>query len=284
MDLSSSITIQRPGNAPLDINTIRDPSLVGTSPLSGYSVESVDFSYIGINSFVEDVPQLDGVDSLEGYLGGRSIMMNVAVYGATYGIFWDNVTQLMAALQPKPQAADLSTYAALDSDGSRKLSFSQPKTSGSYSLYMMVRPAAMPRFITDKSAFAGNPALGYAAIIEVSLFAEDPYKYFASTASFTRTGTGTINVVNTGTTIAWPVVSWANGATSSVTSATLGLDVVSHSTLSGTITDTFKTATSTSPMTLTSYSFFSIPPGTSSVSVVAASGATVTITIREAIL
>lgn len=284
MDLSAAVTIQRPGKAPLDINTIRDPELVGNSPLSGYSIEYVDFSFVGISAFVEDIPQVDGVDGYEPYLGSRVITMAIAVYGATYGIFWDNITQLLEALQPRPYSADTSVYPALGADGTRKLSFTQPKTSGEYSLYMMVRPAEMPRFTTDKSAFAGNPTLGYATMLNVMLTAEDPYKYYQTAQTFTRTGSGTISVVNTGTTICWPTIVWANGGTSSATSASLGVDTVSHSALSGTITDTFKTATSTSPMTLTSYSFFNIPPGTSSVSVTGASSGTVSITIREAIL
>jgi len=284
MDLSTAVTVQRPGAAPLDINSIRDTSLVGSAPLSGYSIEAVDFSTIGINAYMEDVPQLDGSDSYEPYLGPRFINMTVAVYGATYSVFWDNITALISAFQPRPAAANVGTYPALDADGRRKLSFSQPKVGGSYSLYMMVRPTTMPQFMTDKSAFAGNPSLGYATLVSVSLIAEDPFKYFETTASFSRTGSGTISVVNSGTTSVWPTISWANGATSAVTSATLGADVVSHSTLSGTITDVFKTASSSSPLTLTGYSFFSIPPGTSTVTVSAAASATVTITIREALL
>lgn len=284
MDLSAAITIQRPGKAPLDINSIRDPNAVGSSPLSGYSVEQVDFSMINVNAFTEDTPLVDGIDSYDAYLGGRQINMVVAVYGSTYGDFWDKITALNEAMQAQPKAADTGTYAALSADGMRKLSFTQQSDATSdYSLYMNVRPVAMPRFVTEKATAAGIADRGYAAMANVSLIAEDPYKYFATESTFTRTGSGTISVVNSGTTVAWPTVTWAN-ASSATISATLGSDTVSHSAVATSVTDTFKTATSTSSSTLTAYEFFSIPPGTSSVSVTAHSSATVTIAIREAIL
>lgn len=284
MDLSAAITIQRPGKAPLDINSIRDPNAVGSAPLSGYSVESVDFSMINVSAFTEDTPLVDGIDSYDAYLGGRQINMVVSVYGSTYGDFWDKITALNEALQAQPKAADTGTYPALPADGMRKLSFTQQSDAAAdYSLYMNVRPVAMPRFVTEKSTAAGVAERGYAAMANVSLIAEDPYKYFATESTFTRTGSGAISVLNRGTTVAWPTVTWAN-ASSATVSAVLGSDTVSHSAVATTVTDTFKTATSTNAATLTGYEFFSIPPGTSSVSVTAASGATVTIVIREAIL
>lgn len=284
MDLAAAITIQRPGKAPLDINSIRDPNAVGSAPLSGYSVESVDFSMVNVSAFTEDTPLVDGIDSYDAYLGGRQINMVVSVYGSTYGDFWDKITALNEALQAQPKAADTGTYPALPADGMRKLSFTQQSDAASdYSLYMNVRPVMMPRFVTEKATAAGIAERGYAAMANVSLIAEDPYKYFATESTFTRTGSGTISVVNNGTTVAWPTVTWAN-ASSATISAVLGSDTVSHSAVATTVTDTFKTASSTSASTLTGYEFFSIPPGTSSVSVTAHASATVTITIREAIL
>jgi hypothetical protein len=284
MDLSAAITIQRPGKAPLDINSIRDPNAVGSAPLSGYSVETVDFSMVNVSAFTEDTPLVDGIDSYDAYLGGRQVNMVVAVYGSTYGDFWDKITALNEALQAQPKAADTGTYPALPADGMRKMSFTQQSDANAdYSLYMNVRPMMMPRFETEKSTAAGVAEKGYAALAQVSLMAEDPYKYFATESTFTRTGSGTISVVNRGTTVAWPTVTWANTASATI-SATLGSDTVSHSAVSTTVTDTFKTSMSTNPTTLTGYEFFSIPPGTSAVSVTAEASATVTITIREAIL
>jgi hypothetical protein len=284
MDLSAAITIQRPGKAALDINSIRDPNAVGSSPLSGYSVESVDFSVVNVSAFTEDTPLVDGIDSYDAYLGGRQINMVIAVYGSTYGDFWDKITALNEALQAQPKAADTGTYPALPADGMRKLSFTQQSDAvADYSLYMLVRPVAMPRFVTEKSTAAGVNEKGYAAMTQVNLIAEDPYKYFSSESTFTRTGSGTISVINRGTTVAWPTVTWANSSSATI-SATLGSDVVSHSAVATSVTDTFKTSSSTSSATLTAYEFFAIPPGTSSVSVTAHSSATVTITIREAIL
>jgi hypothetical protein len=280
MDLSAAITIERPGQSALDINSIRDPLAVGSSPLSGYSVEQVDFSGVAITAFMEDVPQADGVDASDPYLGGRSINMTVSVYGSSYADFWDKMNDLNYALQAQPKYA---TGSALPFDGMRKLSFTQPTSSGTYSLYMNVRPVALPRFVTEKASAAGVTSKGYAVIVNVVLFAEDPYKYFATSATFSRSGTGTISVVNTGNTVAWPTVTW-NLTSSTATSATLGSDTVSHSVLDTSITDTFKTAVSTSPTTLTGFEFFSIPPGTSSVSVVGQSGQTISITITEALL
>ena len=284
MELSAAVTLQRPGKAPLDLNSVRDPSLVGSSPLSGYSIEQVDFSSVAINAFSEETPLVDGIDSYDPYLGGRQINMVIGVYGSTVGDFWDKVNDLNEAMQAQPKAANTGTYPALDADGKRKLSFTQlSDSSPDYSLYMMVRPMSMPRSVTEKAASSGIESKGYASMFQISLIAEDPYKYFSSTRSFTRTGSGDISVTNSGTTVAWPTITWAN-ATSATISATLGSDTVSHSAVATSVTDTFKTATSTSPTTLTSYEFFPINPGTSTVSVTAAAGATVTITINEALV
>jgi len=284
MDLSAAVTIQRPGKPPLDLNGIRDPQAVGAPPLSGYSIESVDFTNVAVSAFIEDTPLVDGVDSYDAYLGGRQIDLIVGVYGSTYGDFWDKMNILNEAIHPQAKAADTSTYPALPADGQRKLSFSQPSDVGpDYSLYMMVRPMSLPRFPTEKATSAGISERGYAAMVRVTLLAEDPYKYYATAATFSRVGSGNISVVNTGNTSAWPTVTWANTA-SATTSATLGSDTVSHSAVAATVTDVFKTSTSTSPTTLTGYEFFSIPPGTSTVSVTAEAGATVTISFREAIL
>lgn len=283
MDLSAAVTIQRPGAAPLDINSVRDPNAIGSSPVSGYMIEQVDFSSVPVTAFTEDTPLVDGVDSYDPYLSSRTISIVLSVYGSTYGDFWDKITALNAAFQAQPKAADTGTYPALDADGKRKLSFSQPKASGSYSLYMMVRPMALPRFVTDASSAAGDENRGYSVRCTIALMAEDPYKYFASETTVSRTGSGTLSVVNSGTTIAWPTVTWNITSTSTV-SATLGSETVEHTNETSTVTDTFKTASSTDSSTLTSYEFFSIPPGTSTVTVVGQSGQTVSITIREAIL
>jgi hypothetical protein len=283
MDLSAAVTIQRPGAAPLDINSLRDPDAIGSAPASGYLIEQVDFSTVPITAFTEDTPLVDGVDSYDAYLSARTINIALSVYGSSYGDFWDKITALNAALQAQPKAADTGTYPALGADGQRKLSFTQPKVGGSYSLYMMVRPMALPRFLTDASSAAGDPNRGYSVRCTISLMAEDPYKYFASEATVSRTGSGALSVVNSGTTIAWPTVTWNITSTTTV-SVTLGSETVEHASENATVTDTFKTATSTDSSTLSSYEFFSIPPGTSSVTVVGQSGQTVSITIREAIL
>ena len=288
MELSAAVTLQRPGKAPLDLNSIRDSSVIGSSPLSGYSIEQVDFSMVNISAFSEDTPLLDGVDSYDPYLSSRQVTMVIAVYGNTKGDFWDKVTALNEAFQAQPKAADTSVYPALDVDGKRKLSFTQLSDAGAdYSLYMMVRPLAMPRSVTDKAASSGVEEKGYAAMFQVSLLAEDPYKYFASSRSFTGVGDGAtpvnISVTNSGTTIAWPTITWANETSASV-SATLGTDTVSHSAVETSVTDNFKSAVSNNTATLTAYEFFHVNPGVSTVAVTAASGATVTITIQEALV
>ena len=283
MDLSAAVTIQRPGAAPLDINSLRDPDAIGSAPASGYLIEQVDFSTVPITAFTENTPLVDGVDSYDPYLSARTINIALSVYGSSYGDFWDKITALNAALQAQPKAADTGTYPALGADGQRKLSFTQPKVGGSYSLYMMVRPMALPRFLTDASSAAGDPNRGYSVRCTISLMSEDPYKYFASEATVSRTGSGALSVVNSGTTIAWPTVTWNITSTTTV-SVTLGSETVEHTDETSTVTDAFKTASSTDSSTLTSYEFFSIPPGTSSVTVVGEAGQTVSITIREAIL
>lgn len=283
MDLSAAVTIQRPGAAPLDINSLRDPASIGSAPASGYLIEQVDFSSVPITAFTEDTPLVDGVDSYDPYLSARNISIVLSVYGSSYGDFWDKVTALNAAFQAQPKAADTGTYPALGADGQRKLSFSQPKASGSYSLYMMVRPMALPRFVTESGSSAGIAERGYSVKCSITLMAEDPYKYFATETTVSRVGSGTLSVVNSGTTIAWPVVTW-NITSSTTVSVTLGSDTVEHTNETSTVTDTFKTATSTDSSTLTSYEFFSIPPGTSTVTVVGQAGETVSLTIREAIL
>jgi len=283
MDLSAAVTIQRPGAAPLDINSIRDPNSVGSSPVSGYMIEQVDFSSVPITAFTEDTPLVDGVDSYDPYLSARTINIVLSVYGSSYGDFWDKITALNAALQAQPMAASTATYAALEADGKRKLSFSQPKAVGSYSLYMMVRPMALPRFVTDASSSAGDPTRGYSVKCSVSLIAEDPYKYFETESTFSRVGSGALTISNTGTTVAWPTVTWNVTSLSTVSFGT-GDTIVQHTGVSSNVTDTFKTAQSTSSSTLTRYEFFSLPPGNKSITISGQSGQTVTVTIREAIL
>jgi len=283
MDLSAAVTIQRPGAAPLDINSIRDTDAVGASPLSGYTIDQIDMSSVSISAFTEDTPLVDGIDSYDPYLGARQINISLSVYGSTYADFWDKMGALTFALQAQPRAADVGTYPALEADGKRKLSFSQPYTGGTYSLYMMVRPLMLPRFVLDGGSVAGDNLRGYSQKVTIALLAEDPYKYFETASTVSRTGSGSLSVVNTGTTIAWPTVTW-NVTTSSTVSVELGSEKVEHTAVASTVTDRFKTATSTSSSTLTSYEFFSIPPGTSSVTVVGESGQTVSITIREAVL
>ena len=283
MDLSAAVTIQRPGAAPLDINTIRDPSAIGSSPVSGYMIEQVDFSSVPITAFTEDTPLVDGVDSYDPYLSARTINIALSVYGSSYGDFWDKITALNAALQAQPMAANTGTYAALEADGKRKLSFTQPKASGTYSLYMMVRPMALPRFVTDASSASGDSTRGYSVRCTVTLMAEDPYKYFETESTFSRVGSGSLTISNTGTTVAWPTVTWNVTSLSTVSFGT-GSTVVQHTGVSSNVTDTFKTAQSTSSSTLTSYEFFSLPPGNKSITIAGQAGETVTVTIREAIL
>lgn len=290
MDLSQSITISRPGQAALDINSVRDPRVVGTDPLSGYSIERVDYSSVSVTAFTENLPAMDGIDSYDPYLSARQINMLVNVYGSTHADFWDKVNALNAALQAMPQAADTGTYPALPVDGRRKLSFKQDTTAtgthvdvdGYYNLYMLVRPAALPRFNVEKSSASGANDRGYATRFTISLIAEDPYRYFSATQTVSRTGAGTISITNRGTAVAWPVVVWGSGGTTSVRSVSLSGQVVSHTTGTTAITDTFKLATSTDSATLSAYTFFSIPPGTSTITV--AGPGTVSITIAEAFI
>lgn len=284
MDLSAAITIERPGQSALDINSVRDATAVGFAPLSGYSVESVDFSSVQITAFTEDSPQVDGSDSYDPYLTARTINMSVAIYGSTYGDFWDKLDALNYALQAQPR---YSSGTALPTDGRRKLSFSQPTAAGTRSLYMLVRPVTLPRFVTDKAWASGDTNRGWATTVNVSLVAEDPYKYFASARTFTRSGSGTMTIVNDGTTIAWPVITWANPTSAvaqvSYTDPGTGANyTVNHTATVGPITDTFKTSQSTSFSTMTTYSFFSLPPGSSTLSMVGSG--TITVTINEAIL
>ena len=284
MDLSQAVTIERPGQAALDLNSVRDPNSVGSSPVSGYNIESVDFSNVSVTAFSEDLPQVDGVDSYDAYLGARQISIIIGVYGSTYGDFWDKITELNYALQARPSFA---TGQAFPDDGFRKLSFTQPKASGSYSLYMKVRPMELPRFVTESGASAGDDDRGYATRVRVTLMAEDPYKYFESPRVFTRTGSGTVSAINDGKTIAWPTVAWSTTSTVSPLRVELGTDSVAFTKAGGfgsNFSVDFKTCVSTQTNYLTEYEFFSIPPGTSTVTVTSGAGVVCTITINEAIL
>lgn len=295
MDLSLAITLERPGQSALDINSIRDPGTVGSEPLSGYSVETVDFSGVSITSFTDDVPQIDGVDSNDPYLGARTISMVVSVYGSTYSDFWEKMTALNYALQAQPK---YSTGTALPFDAMRKLSFTQPGTGGPgtagvYNLYMNVRPMAMPRFRVDKAASAGVAGKGYATQVQISLFSEDPYKYFETSKVATITGSGTLSITNVGTTVAWPTVSYSWTGSSTVTpfTTTLGADTVTFAKTGGFLTTPFSVdykACTTTPTAsinnMTAYEFFAIPPGANSITVTTGTGVTTTVTIREALL
>ena len=284
MDLSQAVTIELPGQAALDLNSVRDPNAVGSAPVSGYNIESVDFSDVGVTAFSEDIPQVDGIDSYDAYLGARQIAMIIGVYGNSYGDFWDKITELNYALQPRPTFA---TGQAFPDDGFRKLSFTQLKAAGSYSLYMKVRPMALPRFVTEAAASAGDADRGYAVRVRVVLMAEDPYKYFSTPRVFTLTGSGTVSVINDGKTIAWPTVAWSNTSTFSPLRVELGSDSVAFTKAGGfgsNFSVDFKTCVSTQTNYLTEYEFFAVPPGTSTVTVTSGAGVTCTITINEALL
>jgi len=179
MDLSQAVTIELPGQAALDLNSVRDPNAVGSAPVSGYNIESVDFSDVGVTAFSEDTPQVDGIDSYDAYLGARQIAMIIGVYGNSYGDFWDKITELNYALQPRPTFA---TGQAFPDDGFRKLSFTQLKAAGSYSLYMKVRPMALPRFVTEAGA---SPTVAWS---NTSTFSPLRVELGSDSVAFTKAG------------------------------------------------------------------------------------------------
>jgi hypothetical protein len=197
MDFNLPIKLKINSTDYIDLNSLAGVR-GGASPLSGYKVESVNYSTVAANGFMDNQALRDGATVTESYLGARGIDIVVSVYGETIGDFWDKLDQLSAALQPMPK--DFT-----DNYGLRPLRFFQPTWAGAYSfpdgieLELTCKPSSLPTYNVSRRNSIGNPSSGFAQPVSVRLIAPNPRKTYVSSntltvdgASVTHRGTATV--------------------------------------------------------------------------------------------
>jgi hypothetical protein len=232
MDFNFAIELQTASATYLNINSVTASS-VGATPVSGYKVEQVNLAQSGINGFLDSLAQRDGLDSAEAFLGARQIQLIVSVYGSSLSDFWGKVDALSGSLAPYPAAF------ATD-DGFRKIRFSIPYSGGNRTLYLKVRPTALPSYLADRQTSIGDSVRGFAQRFALAFIAKDPRKIndTALTGSISITGsTGSASITNNGTYVAYPaftIISTAAG-TATISCAGFWTSVISVPTGSNTI-------------------------------------------------
>lgn len=186
MDFNLPIKLKINSTDYIDLNSLAGVR-GGASPLSGYKVESVNYSTVAANGFMDSQALRDGAVVTESYLGARGIDIVVSVYGETIGDFWDKLDQLSAALQPMPK--DFT-----DNYGLRPLRFFQPTWSGAYSfpdgieLELTCKPSSLPTYNVSRRNSIGNPSSGFAQPVSVRLVAPNPRKTYVSSKTLTVGG------------------------------------------------------------------------------------------------
>lgn len=217
MDFNFAIELQAASATYLNINSVT-ASAVGAAPVSGYKVEQVNLAQSGVNGFLDTLAQRDGLDSAEAFLGSRQVQLIVSVYGSSLSDFWNKVDDLSATLAPSPAAFE-------SEDGFRKLRFSVPYSGGNRTLYLKVRPTALPNYVVDRQTSIGDSIRGFAQRFTLGFIAKDPRKIndTASTGSFTvSTSSGTATIVNNGTYLAYPTFTLISSGTSTATISCAG--------------------------------------------------------------
>jgi hypothetical protein len=217
MDFNFAIELQTASATYLNINSVTASS-VGATPVSGYKVEQVNLAQSNVNGFLDSLAQRDGLDSAEAFLGARQVQLIVSVYGSSLSDFWSKVDALSASLSPSPAAF-------LSEDGFRKIRFSVPYSGGNRTLYLKVRPQALPSYVVDRQTSVGDSVRGFAQRFTLAFIAKDPRKIndTTSTGSFTvSSSSGSATIANSGTYVAYPTMTLISSGTSTATISCAG--------------------------------------------------------------
>ena len=169
----------------------------GGGAASGYAVERVEPSLVGIRAFTAPRAQHDGRDASNIYLDSRQFSAIITVYGSTKGDFWDKTQALLAAFSPTlAYAADSAALGYLS------WNFYQPTADsvtypGGIPLAYKVRPLHTPTYVIQRDEDGGVAAKGLAKQFRVTMEARDPRK-IAQTETTTLILTSTVTATNRG--------------------------------------------------------------------------------------
>lgn len=187
----------------------------GGAPASGVIATRVVYDNIGTDGFLDKRALQDGLDASDVYLGGRSIEIDLAAFGTTYGATWDQVQRVMRTFSPRYAFDNAPTLL-----GFRPIQFSQPTAdtatwaSGLIPLQIYARPTAAPTFIIDRDGL-GSPSVsakGGKVLMRATLLAKDPRKYVQTALSSTIT-TSAQSATHRGDCPTFPIITFSISAT-----------------------------------------------------------------------
>ena len=169
----------------------------GGGAASGYAVEQVEPSVVGIRAFTAPRAQHDGRDASNIYLDSRQFSAIITVYGSTKGDFWDKTQALLAAFSPTlAYAADTAALGYLS------WNFYQPTADsvtypGGIPLAYKVRPLHTPTYVIRRDEDGGAASKGLAKQFRVTMEARDPRK-IAQAETTVTISTSTTTATNRG--------------------------------------------------------------------------------------
>ncbi|CAB4177489.1 hypothetical protein UFOVP1344_7 [uncultured Caudovirales phage] len=184
IDLNSPISFQIGNGTDLDFNTIIGSQEFsgGSTPLSGYVVESVGIGSVQPIGYTDPKATADGIDVAEAYAGRRTVSMLVSVYGQTRQDLYDKMQQLVNMMRFMPRRYVLE-------NGFRQLKFMLitgdttqfPATvdhaAGYVEAFFLARPLQIPATEASSSQISGNDSLGYSTKMRLDFLLKYPLKY-----------------------------------------------------------------------------------------------------------
>ena len=190
MNLSLSINYNG-----FSVNTVTP--VAGGGAMSGYAVESVEPSNVGVRAFTSPRAQHDGRDASNIYLDSRQFSAIITVYGSTKGDFWDKTQALLAAFSPTlAYTADSAAFGYLSWNFYQSTANIVSWPLSAYPLGIplayKVRPVHPPIYVTRRDEDGGADAKGLSKQFRVTLEARDPRKITqAENTAFITTSTTT---------------------------------------------------------------------------------------------
>lgn len=189
----------------------------GGTPTSGVSVTRVTYNNIGADAFFDKRALQDGLDASDVYLGGRTIELDMAVYGTSQGEAWDQAQRVMRTFSPRYAYDNAPTLL-----GFRPIQFSQPTAdtatwaTGYIPLQIYARPTAAPTFSIEQTGIGSPavPARGGKVLMRAFLIAKDPRKYVQTDISATITTTAQ-SASHRGDCPTFPIITFSISATGS---------------------------------------------------------------------
>ena len=191
----------------------------GGAPANGVAFQKVTYNNIGVDAFLDKRALQDGLDASDTYLGGRSIDIEAAVMGTSFGHTWDRVQQFCRVFSPRHAFDNAPTLL-----GFRPMTFFQPTADivtwptstypSGIPLQLFARPNAAPAFAIERDG-AGSPgtdAKGGKVLMRTSLIAKDPRKYVQTAISSTITTTAQ-SASHRGDCPTFPVITFSLSAT-----------------------------------------------------------------------